>query len=175
VKISDFEPALTEGMKIAWDEIEAILTSAESPTFGNTIEPYENGGDELGRVMAVYYVWESTMSSDAFRLIDKEMQPKLAAFHDRVLQNASLFERIRSVYEGPEFTNLTPSSSGWSGSLHGVCARWCRAQRRTQETVAEINQELAALYTQFSTTYCMTKRATSYTFARTTSTGCQTL
>src|ERR1700761_2830415 len=88
VKVSDFKPALEAAMAANLAEIDAIAKNPAPPTFENTILALERSGRTLNRVMSVYGVWSSTMSDANFQAVEREMQPKLAAFSDRIYQNA---------------------------------------------------------------------------------------
>src|SRR5258708_19398626 len=46
------------------------------------------------------------MSREDFQAVERDMQPRLAAFSDKIHQNAPLFARIAAVYGGRE--RLTP-------------------------------------------------------------------
>ena len=89
-------------------EIDKIANPAP-PTFENTIDALERAGRTLDRVIAVYGVWSSTMNTPEFQAVEREMAPRLAAFSDKITQNAALFRRIEAVYNSPDKTTaLTP-------------------------------------------------------------------
>src|SRR5262249_7348149 len=98
VRVADFKPALQAAMAENLEEIEAIAADPAVPTFDNTIVALERSGRTLSRVSAIYGVWSSTLSGADFQAIEREMQPQLAAFSDRIFQNAALFARIAAVY-----------------------------------------------------------------------------
>mgnify|MGYP005793832315 CR=1 FL=1 len=54
IKTSDYLPAFKEAMKQHNEEIEAIVSSKETPTFENTILAYDNAGDQLGRIASTF-------------------------------------------------------------------------------------------------------------------------
>jgi peptidyl-dipeptidase Dcp len=55
IKESDFAPAFNEGMRLQRLEIDAISNNKESPTFQNTVIPYEQSGAILSRVSKVFF------------------------------------------------------------------------------------------------------------------------
>ena len=67
IKTSDYLPAFKEAMKQHNEEIEAIVSSKETPTFENTILAYDNAGDLLGRIASTFW---SVAAADT----DPEMQ-----------------------------------------------------------------------------------------------------
>ena len=108
IKVEDFAPALTAAMAENRAEIDRIANDIAAPTFDNTIVALERAGQTLNRVSAIYGVWGSTMNDPAFRKVQQEMAPKLAAFRDETLHNAKLFARIKAVYDARDSANLTP-------------------------------------------------------------------
>ena len=108
VVVSQFQPALEAAMASSRAEIQAIADNPAPPTFENTLAVLERCGRALDRVQAVYGVWSSTMSTPEFQAVEREMEPKLAAFRDEIYQNEKLFKRIEAVYGSPEKAKLTP-------------------------------------------------------------------
>ena len=109
VAVADFEPALEAAMNANLAEIDKIATSSAPATFANTVKAMERAGRPLQRVTAVYGVWSSTMNSPEFQAVERKMAPRLAAFSDKITQNAALFRRIEAIYNAPDkATTLTP-------------------------------------------------------------------
>lgn len=151
VEVADFEEAIEHGMADALAEIDAIAQSPEPPTFANTIEALELAGEPLDRAQTIYGVWSSTMSSDEFRKVESKLEPKMAAFYDKILQNADLFHRVEAVYEGMESAGLTPAQQRLTWDRYTDFVRaGAKLSDAEKKRVAEINQRLATLYTDFS-------------------------
>lgn len=151
VKVADLGPALEAAMAENLAEIEKIAANPSSPTFENTIEELERSGRTLDRVQAFYGIWGSNMSSPEFRTVESRMDPKLAAFSDKVTQNEPLFKRIEAVYNSPEKSKLTPEQQRlvWRYYTNFVRAG-AKLGIEPKARLAEVNQQLAALYTKFS-------------------------
>lgn len=151
VKVSDFKPALEEAMKINRAEMKVIANSPDAPTFDNTIAAMERSGRALMLVMPVYGLWSASLSGPEFQVVEKEMEPKLAAFQDEIYQNSKLFQRIETVYNSPEKNKLTSEQQRlvWYNYtqfvLHG--ARLNSAQKAR---AGKINQRLATLSAMFN-------------------------
>ncbi|MGE3174882.1 MAG: M3 family metallopeptidase [Planctomycetota bacterium] len=151
VRIADFAPAIERAMQLQLDEIDAIAGDAAAPTFANTIAAMERSGHALNRVMAVYGVWRSTMNSEEFQPVERAMAPKLAAFGDRIVQNAALFARIDAVFRGRADAGLSAEQLRLVEEYHNDFVRAGAAlDADAKQRVAAINQELATLFTQFS-------------------------
>ena len=151
VKVEHFRPAMQAAMAENLEEIERIAAGPAAPTFENTFAALERTGRLLDRVSAVYYVFASTVRTPEFQEIEREMEPRLAAHRDRIVQNARLYQRIAAVYEGPERTRLDAEQQrlAWDKYTHFVRSG-ARLDDGAKKKLGDINQRLATLYTQFS-------------------------
>ena len=151
VKIEQFKPALEEAMGREIAEVEAIAASSEPPTFENTIAAMERSGQILNRVGAIYRVWVSTMSSDAFRAVEREMAPRLAEHRDKIRQNSRLFARIEKIYDARESSRFSPEQKRLVWDYYTDFVReGAKLTPDQKAAVARVNQKLADLYTRFS-------------------------
>src|SRR6202521_566831 len=107
VEVRHFKPALESAMAEQLAEIDRIANDPSPPTSENTIAALERTGRTFDRVSSVYGVFSSTLRTGAFQDVEREMEPKMAAFRDQIVQNERLFGRISAVYEARERSNLT--------------------------------------------------------------------
>lgn len=150
VKVGDLEPGLETGMAQQLAEIDRIANDPAAPTFENTIAAMERSGRTLDRVATVYGVYSSTLNDEAVQAVEREMAPKLAAFSDQITQNPQLFERIARVYETRETSGLTPEQQRLTWVYYTNFVRaGARLDAAGKKRTAEINQELARLFTTF--------------------------
>jgi peptidyl-dipeptidase Dcp len=150
VKVDQLAPALEVGMARSLAEAELIATSPQPPTFENTIAALERTGRALSRAGTVYNVFSSTMNDDAVQAVEREMEPKLAAFNDQITQNEPLFKRIAAVYEVREKSGLTPEQQRLTWLYYTNFVRaGAKLDPAAKKRTAEINQELASLFTKF--------------------------
>lgn len=151
ISISDFKPALETAMAEELAEVERIAGNPAPPTFENTIAALERTGRRLDRVTTSYGIWSSTMNTDEFRPIEREMAPKLAAHSDLITQNAALFRRIDAVYNSPEKASLTAEQQRLAWLYYTSFVRaGARLDEAAKSRLSAINQRLAGLYTSFS-------------------------
>src|SRR5829696_523040 len=151
VKVADLRPALESAMAENLAEIDKIAGNSAAPTFENTIAELERTGRTLDRVQTIYGIWGSNMSSPEFRTIENEMDPKLAAFADKITQNEALFKRIETVYNSPEKSKLTPEQQRLTWRYYTNFVRaGAKLGAPEKKRLSEINQTLAGLYTRFS-------------------------
>ena len=150
VKVVDLKPGLETGMAQQLAEIDRIANDPAAPTFENTIAAMERTGRTLDRVATVYGVYSSTLNDEAVQAVEREMAPKLAAFSDQITQNPQLFERIAKVYETRETAGLTPEQQRLTWVYYTNFVRaGARLDAAGKKRTAEINQELARLFTTF--------------------------
>jgi len=149
VRVADLKPGLLAAMAENLAEIDAITANAQSPSFENTVVALERSGRSLSRVSAIYGVWASTMSTAEFQAVEREMQPRLAAFADKIHQNEALFRRIAAVYES--CAPLSPIQQRLCWHYHNSFVRaGAKLDGAAKIRVAAINERLATLFAAFS-------------------------
>ncbi len=152
VRVADFKPALEEAMELNRKEIAVIANNKAPPTFANTIEALERAGQPLNRVTLIYGgIWAGNLSTPEYQAVQNEMDPKLAAFNDEIVQNQKLFARIEAVYKSKALKKMSPEKQRlawiyWSNFTRAGAKLDPKAKAR----VAEINQRLATLFAKFS-------------------------
>jgi len=149
-QVTDLQPALEAGMAAQLAEIDRIADDPAAPTFDNTIAAMERTGRALDRAANVYVIYSSTLNDEAVQAVEREMAPKLAAFSDQITQNPKLFERIARVYETREQAGLTPEQQRLTWVYYTNFVRaGAKLDAAAKKRTAEINQELAKLFTAF--------------------------
>src|SRR5215203_2615040 len=151
VQIALFKPALEAAMAEQLTETQRIAADPAPPDFENTIAALERSGRTLDRVGTLYGVWEATMSSPEYQVVQREMAPRLAAFNDQITQNEALFKRIEAVYNSPAKSRMTPEQQRLTWLYHTNFVRTgARLNADAKNRLSQINQQLAALFTKFS-------------------------
>jgi len=149
--LAELAPALEAGMALQLEEIAAIASNPEAPTFENTIVALERAGRALGRALVYWGIWSSNLSSPEFREIQREMAPKLAEFRSAITQNAALFARIRAVHASRETGALRPEERRLVWLVHNSFARGgATLEGEARERYAAIEKRLAELHTRFA-------------------------
>ena len=151
VTVARMKPALEAAMAEQLEEIGRIAADTRPATFENTLAAFERSGRALDRVTAIYGVYGNAMSTPEFQEVEREMEPNLAAFYDQIVQNEGLFNRIAAVYQSRETSGLTPEQQrlAWlqyTSFVHAGAQLGAPKKKR----LSEINQRLAALFTDFS-------------------------
>ena len=145
------QPALEAGMTQHLAELDRIAADTAPATFENTIAAMERSGRALDRAYTVYGIFSSSLNDAAVQAVEREIEPKIAAYRDRITQNEALFRRIAAVYEARERSGLTPEQQRltWLTYTNFVRAG-AKLDAPAKKRLSEINQRLAALFTQFS-------------------------
>jgi len=144
-------PAMEAGMAQQLAELQAIADDPAPPTFENTIAAMERSGRALSRAYTVYGIYGATLSDDAVQAVERDLEPKLAAFRDRITQNETLFQRIAAVYEARATSGLTPEQQRLTWLTYTDFVRaGAKLDPTAKQRLAAINQSLAGLFTRFS-------------------------
>lgn len=106
IKNEHYEPAIDKGIKEHFAEIDKIVKSKAEPTFENTILPYEESGKLLSKVSPVFFNLLSAESDDEMLEIAQRIQPKLSEYSNTISLNEGLFNRVKTVYEKRNESNL---------------------------------------------------------------------
>jgi peptidyl-dipeptidase Dcp len=151
VKVSDFKPAIEEAMAENLSEIDKIAKQTEAPTFANTIAAMERTGQKLQRIITLYGIWGSNLSTPEFQEVETEFEPKLAGLSDQINQNVALFKRIEAVYLSPETKKLSAEQQRLCKIYYTNFVRsGAKLDAQKKKRLSEINQELAGFFTKFS-------------------------
>lgn len=151
VKVSDMEPAMKAAMYLKLKEIDEITNSSEPANFKNTIEAMELSGKAFDRVITIYGIWSSSMSTEEFQKVETVMEPELAGFSDKIIQNEKLFKRIEAVKESEDFNSLNSEQQRLTDDYYKSFVRsGAKLDAESKKKLSEINSELAGLFTKFS-------------------------
>lgn len=150
-KESDYQPAITEGIRQMLAEVDTIANNPAPATFENTYVALEKSGELLNRVLSVFNAMTSANTSDTLQKIDEEQSPKLAAMNDSIKLNDKLFARLKTVYEQRHSLKLDAESQRLievtfkSFELAGA-----NLSDADKQKLKALNQQAATLSTQFT-------------------------
>ena len=150
IRSEHYLPAIRAGMAKQKEEIAAIITNPDEPTFANTIEALERSGRTYAKVINAFGAVNSAHSDDVIKETAKKTAPERSAHRDDIRLNAELFERVRHVYEARGDLDLDDEQGRL---LEETFKRFLRAgidlDDAGQARLREINAELATLTTAF--------------------------
>jgi len=150
VKMEHYMPTFTDGIAQEKEEIIAIATNPEAPTFKNTLEAMEQTGELLEKVSNVFYNLTSSNTNDEMQEIAKQLSPMLSKHRDDIRLNKQLFERIKALYNQKENLNLTVEQNRLLEDYYKSFVRGGANLNETQKgELREINKKLSLLTLQF--------------------------
>jgi peptidyl-dipeptidase Dcp len=146
-----YMPAFEKGMADGRVELATMLKSKGEPTFDNTVLAFDNVGDLLTKVSAVFFSQSSANTNDSIQKIEVEISPLLSAYRDEILLNAELFKRVKSVYDNQAKFNLNPEQKFLLENLYkGFVRNGANLNKQDQDTLKVLNQKLSVLAVKFS-------------------------
>lgn len=150
IKNEHYLPAFEEGIKQHQAEIDSIANSEEAPTFANTIEKMEFGGELLSKVSSVFFNLQSAETNDEINKIAQEITPKLTEHNDNIYLNDKLFQRVKTIYDAKATLGLTPEQERVLEKIYKRFIRSGSALNDDQKAqLREINKELSSLELTF--------------------------
>lgn len=150
IKNAHFMPAFEKGIEEHTKEIEAIVDNTEEPSFDNTVVALEESGALLTKVSNVFYNHLSSVTNDTLQYLAKEAAPKLSKHRDDIVLNATLFSRIKSVYDNRDANELNPEQAKLLDEVYKKFVRGgANLGEKDQEKLRKINEELSLLSLSF--------------------------
>ncbi len=151
IKLEHFKPAFEKLLLQDSLRIKVIVENAEAASFKNTLEALEKNQVYFNNFLNLFYVWSSNLSSPEFQKLEEEIQPRVAAYSDKIIQNPKLFARIESVYNSPELKSMTPEQQRLAWKYYTEFVYYgAKLTDEQKKKVADINTQLATLNTKFS-------------------------
>ena len=144
IRLEHVEPAFEEALKRHAAEI-AEITTAEAPTWANTVEAFELAGQDLDRVMSWFFNLQGTDATEEFDAVADRIVPKLSAHVDSIYQNDALYQRIKGV----EVPGDAESQRLYDELLRRFTRRGADLNAAGKSRLQEINQRLSELSERF--------------------------
>ena len=150
IKTEHYMPAFEAGMKEQLEEIDAIVNNTETPTFQNTILPYDKSGETLSRVSSVFFNIIECNSDDELLALAEKVMPMLSKHGDAIAMNPKLFEKIDYVYQHRNEMGLDDQQIRVVEKYHQDFVRSGAAlDAEKQAELSQINEQLSTLSLQF--------------------------
>ncbi|MEX0367428.1 MAG: M3 family metallopeptidase [Ruegeria sp.] len=147
----DFAPALEQALAAHAAQIDAIAGDAEPPSFANTVEALEAAGEDLDKVLSVFFTVAGADSNPKREELQREFSPTLAAHYSEISANKALFRRIAAVWDQRDNLDLTQEQQRVLMLTHRNFVRAGAALEGADEArMKEIKARLATLGTEFT-------------------------
>lgn len=150
IKNEDYLPAFKQLIEESKQEIDAIASNTNAPTFENTIETLEFSGQQLDRVSSVFFNLNSAETNKEIQQIAQEVSPLLSEFGNDITLNQTLFTRIKAVYDQRETLNLSTEQSTLLDKKYKSFSRnGANLSEDKKDKLRAIDKELSTLKLKF--------------------------
>lgn len=151
IQLTDYIPAVKAGIDQQNKELDAILTTAEAPTFQNTVAAYELSGEILDKVTSVLFNLQETEGSDEMNKVVEEATTLLTEHEDNISMNKDFFDKVKAVYDADQ-SGLSREQQMVLKKLYESFTRnGVNLDEASQNRLKEINQKIAASEQKFGT------------------------
>ena len=150
IQDADYVPAINAGIEQQLAEIDAIVASAEEPTFDNVIAALDRSGALLNKVSRVLFNLSESTNTPGIQKIVEEVTPVVSAHSDNIYMNAGLFAKVKAVYDKKAELGLTTEQEQVLERTHRAFVQnGIALDEAGQARMREINTELATLSLRF--------------------------
>lgn len=150
VKPDILRDAMLEGMAITLKNYDNIANNPAAPTFDNTMIPLEAATETFSRARVLYDLWSANLSTPDFRIIQDELDPKLAEFGSKYIQNEKLFARVKTIYQNSQKKPLPDHQQRLVKLTYlDFAMRGADLDANRKKRYSEIEVELSKLQNQF--------------------------
>ncbi|MBR2859659.1 MAG: M3 family metallopeptidase [Alistipes sp.] len=150
IEAEHYGPALKYAMSLHNEEIAAILANKEEPTFANTILELDRSGMLLANISDIFGMMCAAMNSDEMQKLQEEVMPLMAAHYDAISMNEELFNRIKTVYDKRNSTDLNAEQIRLVEKIYdGAVRQGALLKGEQKERLQKINEELSLLTVKF--------------------------
>ena len=150
IEAEHYGPAFEYAMSLHNEEVAAILANNEEPTFANTILELDRSGMMLANISDLFGMMCAAMNSDEMQELQEEVMPLMAAHYDAISMNEELFNRIKTVYEKRNSTDLNAEQIRLVEKMYdGAVRQGALLKGEQKERLQKINEELSLLTVKF--------------------------
>lgn len=150
IQIEDYEPAFHQAIEKARQEVEAIATNSETPSFTNTIEALDACGEKLNSISSIFFNLNSACTSDKMQNMAQHISPLLTEYSNSITMNPQLFQRIKNVHKNCDRQQLSPEQNTLLEDTYRMFIKGgANLQGKAQQRFREINMELSRLSLKF--------------------------
>jgi peptidyl-dipeptidase Dcp len=151
IKAAHFPEAFNQALTNHQDEIQAIASQTQAPSFQNTLLALEASGELLNQTSAIFFNLSASHTSPEIQAIERDISPKLAAHSAAMFLNAPLFERINKLHQERTKLGLDAESIRLIERYHLDFVRaGANLKDKDRQSFAHYSEKLASCFTQFS-------------------------
>ena len=143
-------PAFKTAIKEAKEEIDAIVSNTEAPSFSNTLEALEFSGEKINRISSIFFNLNSAETNDEIQKIAQEVSPLLSEFNNDIRLNEALFKKIETVYQKKDAIDLNPEEMMLLDKNYKAFVRnGAHLNKKDKSELREIDMQKAKLSLKF--------------------------
>jgi len=151
IKAEHFAPAFETTLAENKAEIEAIAGQDAEPTVENTLDAMEISGKSLSKVASVFFNLSGADTTKQLQAVERDIAPVLSRHNSEIIFNADLFARFDVLLKNIDSLELTGEQRRVLERYHAMFVRaGARLEGDDRKRMADINQRLAVICTQFS-------------------------
>lgn len=148
---ADYIPAINQAIEEGKEEVKAIFTNPEEPTFENTIEALEGAGRRCSDILSIFYNLMEAETSDELQQIAEEISPVLNEYQMYISLNETLFQRIKVVYDKRDELGLAPDQYKLTvDTYEGFARNGANLNPEDKKKYSELHEKLSLLQLTFS-------------------------
>jgi peptidyl-dipeptidase Dcp len=151
IRAEHFASAFETAMAGHKQEIDAIASNAEEPSFRNTLVALDQAGEEFERVADVFFNLTASETNEALQSAERDLMPRIAAHQNWLSLHEGIFKRVDTLYRKRTELGLVQEELRLLERVHldyVLQGALLKGEARTR--YAAITEELATLYTTFS-------------------------
>ncbi len=143
---------MVEGIRIHNDELDAIASCADAPTFENTIAAFDRSGVALNRSVLALSNLEAALGDTVLMNIMAKVTPLISEHETGVLLNEKLWNRIKAVYDNKDSRNdLNPEQTRLVSEIYRSFAEsGANLKGDDRDKYRRLSSELSDLNVKFS-------------------------
>lgn len=150
IETSFFKPAIIRAIENTKEEITAIISNQEKPSFCNTIEAMEFSGLHLNRLTSLFFNLNAAETNDTIQQIAQEISPLLSEFSNDITLNPELFKRVKEVYDNQTQFNLNSEQTRLLNKKYKSFIRnGANLDDSDKQILRDIDKELSQLSLKF--------------------------
>lgn len=163
-----FEQAFLIALTEHEAEIADIANNTEPATFENTILAFEQSGQALAQVAAVFYHFAGTIADESINKTRDFLAPKMAANSDNIYLNPALFARVKTVHDNLKQLDLDTESKRLVDVVYDDFVRsGALLNAKQNQIMRSLNQQEAELRTTFEQKLFRSRTASAVYFEKT--------
>lgn len=150
IKNEHYVPAIEAGMVEQRQEVAAIAHDKAAPSFENTIVALERSGQLLNRATTIFYALSASNTNPDIEQAQTELAPRLSAHSDAIYLDATLFARVKKLYETRQSLKLDPESLRLLERYHTNFVRaGANLSDAQKQELRALNEKISSLTTEF--------------------------